>query len=366
MKSHKWCTLAFLSVTLISIVLAVLSIIVSEIVFYAQNKYWFFRPVRSASSVKERNDFSLYREPFSIPRQKDRIRILAMGGSTTYGLGLDLSATWPKLLSARLNKHFPNRYEVINLGRLGGHLEEFIQNYHRSSTVYIPRDKWSNGDRPGTKDFADWGWKDLNPDIIILVPIVNDTAPDYIYFSEPNIIAKAAHKVLSAGGKPFLFNKLALGFYFKKLLTILELKNRRQTTDLSVRLNKIRSDYTKNLVDFIQLWDTQTRIYLIGLPLLFNKEDGEKQVRQAALYWNISDTSSLLQEVHYIPVLEDLEKSVRLEVAQEKKIYYREVGKNIKAQSFSKRLRLYIDSAHMNTSGVKIISDEIFEFIINN
>jgi len=248
MKNGKWIILTLLSITCISTALAILSLIVSEIAFYAQNKYWYFKPVLSASPVKEHNDFSLYREPFSISRQNNRIRIVAIGGSTTYGLGVDSSATWPKRLSAQLNKRFPNQYEVINLGRLGGHLEEFLQNYAQSSTVYIPRDKWIAGERPKASSFAKWGWKDLNPDIILLAPVVNDTAPDYLYLAEPNIIARSARRLLDAEPNSFFFNKLALGFYIKKSLVVLELRNRKPVINDEVQLARIRQEYKKNLV----------------------------------------------------------------------------------------------------------------------
>ena len=364
MKRNKWL-FAISSIFFVVLTTAFFSVVISEIAFYLVEREWYFTRNRPSKHPGDPRDMSLYRSPFLI-KKGDRIRIVTIGGSTTYGFGVDSNLIWPKLLAKKLEKTFPGKYEVVNLGRLGGHLEEFIQNYQASSNVYISRDKWVSGERPCLKDLADWGWKDLQPDIIILVPVVNDTAPDFLFLSHPNVVSKMAHKILDIVDRSFIFENLALGFSIKKFLIFIEYKNKKPFPNNKQKLDIIMSEYKKNLERFIAMWGRIDRFYLLGIPLLFNKNAGEKQAYQAARYWNIYDVDSLSQEVHYLPTLEDLENKVRYEVSREKELLYREVGENIENLPFHERLRLYIDSIHMNSQGMKLIADEIYQFILED
>jgi lysophospholipase L1-like esterase len=56
---------------------------------------------------------------YSWEKPAGTFRILALGDSVTYGLGVPLEASWPKLLEARLNERGDRRYEVLNLGASG-------------------------------------------------------------------------------------------------------------------------------------------------------------------------------------------------------------------------------------------------------
>ena len=68
-------------------------------------------------SVLQHNSLG-YRNPeFSIQKDNNTIRILALGGSTTYGfLNKDPRAAWPAILESRLNDVLKQPVEVINAG----------------------------------------------------------------------------------------------------------------------------------------------------------------------------------------------------------------------------------------------------------
>ena len=95
---------------------------------------------------------------------KSRIRVAAIGGSTTYGVGVDDSETWPAVLQKKLG----NKYEVINMG-VPGHSS--VEHQHFVSFI-LPQ---------------------YQPDIILLHVGLNDMhvghtpnlEPDYANFHAP-------------------------------------------------------------------------------------------------------------------------------------------------------------------------------------
>lgn len=98
-------------------------------------------------------------------KEKGKIRIIAIGGSTTFGwLIKDYQQTWPSQLEEILNKKFNGKVEVINAGLPGGMSSESV-------VAFIMKDKF------------------LEPDLVIfhnggndLAPLLyDDYYPDYRY-----------------------------------------------------------------------------------------------------------------------------------------------------------------------------------------
>lgn len=302
---------------------------------------------------------ALFRRSFSI-QKGHRVRILAIGGSSTYGMGVEEKETWPAWLQSRLDADFPGSFEVINLGRLGGHLEEFILNYRATSRIYVPRDKWidSPANRPTEAQLASWGWKDLHPDALIVAPVAADTAPDYLYRSRKNVLARWADKFMDDFHGTWVGEKLALSHYIIHALTDLSLKNRNTA---EVDLPTLEQTYETNLSRFLQLWEG-TPIYVFGLPLLFNQDDSEKDAKKAAVVWNLPETE-ILHELQYMPLLETLEARVRNRAGQNRSIRSKELGKEIKNLPFPSRLKLYHDSIHLRGDGYRQVVEEMYGFL---
>ena len=85
--------------------------------------------------------------------KKDKIRIIAIGGSTTFGwLIKDYKQTWPSQLEEILNEQFGGKVEVINAGLPAGLSSEAL-------TAFMLKDKY------------------LNPDIVVFHNGGNDVAP---------------------------------------------------------------------------------------------------------------------------------------------------------------------------------------------
>lgn len=64
----------------------------------------------------------------------DKYRILCFGDSWTYGWGVNIDDSWPKILEKYLNNNGYNKIEVINCGRPG----MYTTNYKQFMEAYVP------------------------------------------------------------------------------------------------------------------------------------------------------------------------------------------------------------------------------------
>jgi len=95
-------------------------------------------------------------------KEKGKIRILAIGGSTTYGwLIKDYEQAWPAQLEAILNKKFNGQVEVINAGLPGGMSPELL-------VAFMLKDQYLDADiiifHNGGNDAVPLFYKDYYPD----------------------------------------------------------------------------------------------------------------------------------------------------------------------------------------------------------
>jgi len=76
---------------------------------------------------------------FSIHKPRDAFRIIALGDSMTFGLGLDIEDTWPKQLENKLNAlNNSINYEVLNFGVPGYNTFEEVEMFKEKGIKYNP------------------------------------------------------------------------------------------------------------------------------------------------------------------------------------------------------------------------------------
>jgi lysophospholipase L1-like esterase len=110
--------------------------------------------------IKQHNSLGYRGEEFNPVKDPNTIRILALGGSTTYGyLNKDPRLTWPALLQDKLRKHTGRNIEVINGGVKYGTSAELL-------AAYVFRHRY------------------IKPDIIIFHEGGNDAMP--VFFPDYN------------------------------------------------------------------------------------------------------------------------------------------------------------------------------------
>lgn len=357
---------ASLSVLLLAILAITIIVLPAEVMFYLKAGKW-YRAESINKAVEDANDFKLYRKPFAIKKKPGRVRILTVGGSTTYGFGVKSEDTWPRRLEQKLNERFPGKFEVVNVAYLGGHLEGFIADFQKASRTYITREKWLEGARPAPESKAKWGWSELDPDIVIVVPIVNDTAPDFTYIRSHGHAGRWRSRLESYLETAPLLRNLAISYYLKRIILKAPQPTKGFRPDDAYL--RIRESYKENLKQFISLWGAERRIYLLGLPWLFSKDDSSESVELAMQVWGVTDQKELMDELSYFPSLEQIEIEQRAAVKKELagySLFSNEIGKSLKARPYRERLRFYLDPVHVTAEGNELFAREIYDLVIGD
>ncbi|MBF0556631.1 MAG: hypothetical protein HQK96_19100 [Nitrospirae bacterium] len=348
-----------------TIVICLYSLVASELIFFLFKGDFYAKMNNHKITSGNTNEMKIYRKPFSVQKGK-RFRILSIGGSTTYGVGVNTTFTWPHLLQEKLDNNFPGKYEVINLGIKGGHLEEFIQNYYASLTEFISKGDWDNNLVNGNLKVphADWGWKDLNPDLIIMAPTIADMMSDFV--SERNRMAVFAQYLLHLLDGTWFSQNAAICFYISKELATIDFNNRKEPTNEAQKLDLIQRDYKSHLEQFINLWRKDIPIYIVGFPVLFKATDGKDNVEKAARYWNIQDKANLYKNAALLPKFVDMGQKIETAIAIKYNIRHKELGEEIRTLPFNDRLEYYMDSVHMKSKGTQVLAEQIYDYLVFN
>lgn len=117
-----------------------------------------------------------------LPRKGDRPRILAVGDSLTYGLGVAADETWPAVLEATTG------YEVVNFGRCAASSQDVLENVRSAfgpvehAHLNLPPELASLSARPSVKR---WRYEALRPDRIVYAVCLNDLLPSGLGEPEP-------------------------------------------------------------------------------------------------------------------------------------------------------------------------------------
>jgi lysophospholipase L1-like esterase len=101
------------------------SIIPHPYLLYANKPNYYIAGIRQTNGLgyRAKKDFAVRKDP-------RKVRILALGGSTTYGfLNPDADRTWPAVLEKKLRERFGDRVEVINAGLNFGTSAELLAGY---------------------------------------------------------------------------------------------------------------------------------------------------------------------------------------------------------------------------------------------
>jgi lysophospholipase L1-like esterase len=99
------------------------SIIQHPYMLYSNNPNYF-------DSVQQHNSLGYRDDEFTIKKPPNTIRILALGGSTTYGYrNRNPRTTWPEVLQQMLERDVTKKVEVINAGLKYGTSAELLSSY---------------------------------------------------------------------------------------------------------------------------------------------------------------------------------------------------------------------------------------------
>ena len=189
------------------------------------NPYPTDAPREEWQTIYQHSGYGNLYEAINRKKSHDSFRILAMGGSTTFGFGTGVHGTYPVALRAFLNGFFRNAkdkpVEVINAGKMGNVLLAMLYQWDRTDERKRFIRNSYNKDLFFPFECINYTLKDLKPDMVLLAPMFND-----LFFMQhrANLINKKGpqsdkeyyfsetiNKLLR---NSFLVQNFALGHYF--------------------------------------------------------------------------------------------------------------------------------------------------------
>ncbi len=269
-------------------------------------------------------------------RKEDIVRILAVGGSTTYGwLIQEYQQAWPAQLESILNEKYGQKVEVINAGLPGGTSSE-------SLISFILKDKF------------------LKPDIVIFhnggndIPMLfyDDYYPDYRYFKKVS-----GHPEL----RPFEYKAIKNSNFIKLLYALwlkdINLSTIRPSPIKPAELNEALINVKNNQpVGFYRNMDTliQETIAIGAIPVIF-----PFHLANIGIYKELPKGMCYAKKLHPASSLAlDKNKVVLKTLAQKYSLAYHEMPQN--QIEFEK----FFDHCHMKPEGDRVKAEYIAQYII--
>ncbi|MFC1646021.1 SGNH/GDSL hydrolase family protein [Candidatus Omnitrophota bacterium] len=243
-----------------------------------------------------------YVEVINFKKKQGVYRIICIGGSTTQGVGFENEGKFPYILEQKLQEKFPGKFEVFNLGLHAATTEDFIERFDEASSD------------------ANFGWKDLDPDLVILCPVWND----FIIALREEVDNSSTRK-FKKFVKNHLSSKFALGYYIYLGLEAIDGKLRNKFFDGNEEyFDKIleleKENFRKRLSRNIELWKNEgAKVYLLLLPGLVREEWSEDFLK-ALLKKRYGDSKEWFFFHSKYPIIQKADFEVVTSVAREYKV----------------------------------------------
>ncbi len=264
-------------------------------------------------------------------KEKNKIRIIAIGGSTTFGWMIkDYKKTWPAQLEKILNKTFNGRVEVVNAGLPGGMSSESLM-------AFVLKDKY------------------LEPDFVIFHNGGNDAVPLFYdnYYSDYRY-----HRAISGSDKlrPGEYNIITKSSFVKLVYAIwmqnANLSKIRSEPERKVELKEALTNVEKNYpVGYERNMDTmmQEAVNVGAVPIIF-----PFYLASSEIYKMIPESMRYAQKLHPA-IQEGLKKN---------KTVLRKLSKKYNAPYYEMphgtiALKYFFDHCHLTPDGDEIKAEFI-------
>jgi lysophospholipase L1-like esterase len=300
-----------------------------EKVFDARGNCLYFKTMPSDDPQNPVNALG-FRGP-EIPVKRDNTeRIVCLGGSTTYGLGLSYSNTYPKLLQDYLDKRAgAGHYEVINAGIPAHKLSHIVEQVKQ---VILG----------------------LEPDVIILMDIFNNLVTDERDFAfiaiegeEQHLFVRAGRKLVKIMKKYSLLVSVSDDIARKGFRDYLQTLNWRKGSAAIMNSQTVWQEYRSNLQALISLLVTHNpsiRIILLNEAMNFN------------------DYPELAP-----PILKayDIQKNVAMTYKNVSVCNIAEVLENAYKKGEQVWIAPYYDPIHLSPAGNAVVSEQLGNYLLS-
>ena len=300
-----------------------------ERVFDAQGNqiYWKCRPSDNPRNPVNRLGL---RGPDIELRQSGTIRVMCLGGSTTYGLGLPYADTYPKLLQETLDREAGSgRFEVINAGFSAFKFKEIIALYEHEAAS-------------------------LEPDIIVIMSVFNNLVSyndENFYFIRVegdggNQLARWGRKIIRACSKYLLLVQTFDDIAQKGVRNFLRNLNWEQGVASIMRNTGLWDTMAADLHRLFALAiDTNPAVYIIVVEEPMNFIDYPELVPPMAKAYQVQrDVCIFYDNVHHVELMTTFLSAQR-------------AGKEIWHNS-------YFDPIHLSRDGNALLASVIAERIV--
>lgn len=330
-----------------------------EFFYYFQNNEFFFQGrVKDDFRISRENKVESHQFRQSIPLKNLENNLwLGIGGSTTYGMGVAGEDTWV----AKLNKINPELH-ILNLGLLGGSLQEYQANFEGHLRKRIHRFDFIRGQRSIKKlRLTNWGWSDLRPQGVIVAPQINDIAPD-IYLKvldqERPLLSSLLNRLMDLG-----VDRTAVFFYLNRYFQR-PFNSPVELTLSQEHINRIERSYEQRLTRFINEVKLEAQVVLVKFPLLHGPGDGEEQAQLASQAYGQSQYYADFNLQRQILTLTDrIDSTVLAKVAKNLQVPFICAFCRLGNKEFSKRMSHFVDQIHLNEVGHFEVAKELSNYL---
>lgn len=370
--NNFWLTLISLSIGLL------IAILFSEVVFFITHGGWYknlglhVRQNERLNITKDKNlisgyeQESLHRAPdnnsalreyvelINFQKKAQVFRILCIGGSTTRGVGLEKSQSYPAFLQQRFDAFLPGRFEVFNLGLHFGTTRDFRERFYKASAD------------------TNFGWRDLNPDLVILAPVWNDLRLELCgvgYDEKIPVIGNLKWKDLLNYTKTNLSSRLALGYYIYKAIAIMHEKAlatyySHNLDVIMARLENAKARFRNRIIEIINLWqERKVKVYLVVFPGLI-EENWPGSLIKDLLKLNYPESAYFEHSLY--PLIQKSDREVIVSIAKEYKISCYDFSDIATGIPVANKVGLFVDAVHMGAQINNFIAEKLFRGITND
>lgn len=355
-----------------------LVIICAEAVFFISHGDWYgnlglhVRQKELPSITKDRNLLSGYDRSLldAVPgndsalreyvrlinfKKKDGVyRILCIGGSTTRSVGLDNSQSYPAYLQRLLDAASPGRFEVFNLGMHFGTTWDFLERFHKASAD------------------ANFGWRDLEADLVILAPVWNDLRLQTMgvgYDEKMCVIGNLKWKELLDYTQKNLSSRCALGYYIYKALAIIHERSIaryyiQNLDSVMAKLEPAKADFRNRIIKIIDLWRKEkARLYLVVFPSLI-EEGWPASLIKKLLKLNYPESAYFEHSLY--PLIQKSDREVIGSIATEYKVTFYDFSGTAKGLPVPQKVKLFVDAVHLGPQINYFIAEDLAQGVLND